>query len=238
MPSFEDFYRKSAERELEKMGIEESSNPAKVEDDLSLLIPDAPRSFPPVNREALKSFSSLDTNKISDLIEKRQELTEYFKDKMVIDLGAGSSGLGLMASEVLSSRGYIAVEPFNGEELAEEIKSRLNKCKHVKEVCIAETDMLTFLKGMPSQLKDITVLVSGIDFVILGTHPLADDREKQDKYLDDIRNELKRCVGQDSYLIMYSSFEEEKNDGFITVKTLSAAEGEIFVLEPLHKQAI
>jgi hypothetical protein len=99
-----------------------------------------------------------------------EKLKERFKDKVIIDLGAGRDYYGYAIATMLGAKGYVGVEPFNSAGLVDSIGSevkyfrsgRSKKDENIKYTVVAE-DALTFLKRIPEGTEGITIFSSGTD---------------------------------------------------------------------------
>lgn len=121
--------------------------------------------------------------------EKRTETKEImnnFKDKIIVDLGAGDSGMGYMVADFIGAKHYIAIEPNNARmllngisRLREEVASWENYDYNYNHTpfSIVQEDMLNFLKRLPND--SVSILCSGIDYEILPDQKYRDETAEQ-----------------------------------------------------------
>jgi len=105
-----------------------------------------------------------------------------FEDQIIIDIGAGKTQNGYLASKALKARAYIGVEPFFAPSLYINLLTRNQKgsstlsqlaAKNTQQIptCIIPEDMLSFLKKIPN--NSVSILCSGIDRAILDNNYLT-----------------------------------------------------------------
>lgn len=86
--------------------------------------------------------------------EATRELFRFFRDQIVIDLGAGKRPWGLRIAEEAGARGYIAVEKYNFDDCYRSVKygwlERRPEINSIPASVVAE-DMLVFLDRLPDR---------------------------------------------------------------------------------------
>lgn len=135
-----------------------------------------------------------------------REALDKFRGQIVVDLGAGWSGLGYFLAELSEARGYIGVEAFWPDRLEEFLRegrftfhrdSENAGCEKIP-VAIAPEDMLTFLRRLPDH--SVSVFASGIDSLII-----------PQKYLREVTKEIERVLHPDGAFIMNESVLHSNN---------------------------
>ena len=143
--------------------------------------------------------------------EQKERIEPYLKGTTLVDLGAGSYANGLNVAKFFGAKNYVAVEPFFADKLGNSMveKTKREGMGSLEKMNLSYTDMLTFLKHLPSKLQNISFLISGIDAFIFGTNGIgAEPREKEagNKYLKDVQAELARVCGDNCHVIRFESF--------------------------------
>lgn len=198
-------------------------------------------------------FSGLSTGKVCDLLdlddeEASSKIIDIFKDKTVVDLGAGEYGTGFKLAKKTGARNYVAVEPFNTlgllDSIRHEVAGSLQKDPSnetlPQKVHVSKSDMKTFLSKLPNNAQNVSFLISGVDGYILHSYDYlastannSDDEIKKikagQKYIADVEKELKRVLASSQSVLVYASsigFTDE--DGFDKTK-FYAFEGPVYV---------
>ncbi len=202
--------------------------------DLSTIIPGAPSQIMKPFEERTRA-SSQDSDKLNylDLDDKRnsvkkEKLKERIKDNTLIDLGAGSHGVGIDFALELGAKNVVEVEPYNIDRLLhavqrhtaidfnEEHTGERNAYSSLEKIHIENTDVLTFLECMPTNVEGVVFLLSGIDyFIIAGAdYSRTEDYDKGEMYVKDVIKELQRVVGKSSSVVFQDSlpFFEQVRD--------------------------
>lgn len=125
-------------------------------------------------------------------IELRKELKIFFKDKVVVDLGAGySDAPGYEVAELCEAAGYIGVEPYHHEHL----RGDFDYIEATIPYVIVGEDMRKFLP----RLKDnsVSIIAGGIDGCILYGVKRED--------MDALNQQLSRTLHPDGALLNYGS---------------------------------
>lgn len=88
--------------------------------------------------------------------EAQKKIIKYFKDKVVIDLGAGTTDFGLQIAKLLKCKGYIAVEPYFARNLAKKIIDERDI-----PVAVVSEDAVSFLRKIPEH--SVSIITFGTD---------------------------------------------------------------------------
>ncbi len=151
----------------------------------------------------------------ADSIEVVDVLRERFKDKIVVDLGAGDTANGYFLANMLGAKGYVAVEPFHGEYLKRNLEGydkdnfihelnrilpgidkefssgtnpNLPKFNNIPASVVQDT-MLRFLKRLPPD--SVCIFTFGI------FHEIISDL----KYVEAVNQEIKRTLSPDGLYV-------------------------------------
>lgn len=125
-------------------------------------------------------------------IELRKEITNFFKGKVIVDLGAGySDAPGYEVAELCDAAGYIGVEPYHHEHLRGDFDYMDASIPYV----IVGEDMRTFLPRLNND--SVCFIAGGIDDCIL----YGVKREG----LDALNQQLTRALHPDGALLNYGS---------------------------------
>lgn len=150
------------------------------------------------------SFSSSFQNYLTYLKnerpEKLEELKSYFKDKVIIDLGAGTFPTGYMVANLLGAKGYIGVEPYNWRELMTHFLSKKLSPDYFKtKFNFIVEDAVTFLRRLPPE--SVCILSSG----------LADGITSSDNsYEVELENEIDRVLPEGGICMVSNSIAPRK----------------------------
>ncbi len=192
---------------------------------LSGIIPGAPDLITEsaIGKPDSPNFLSRDTAKVGDILHlskvKRERLNlvaEAIEGKSFVDLAAAQGISSLQLAKEMGAQNYVAVEPFNTFETLFWVRYLLsNEEIEFDKIHISKTDMLTFLKKIPNESKDLVFLISGVDDVILGRGSFSSvegDKEKAKTYVDGISSELKRVMGEGCHVLVFASFDPCRGD--------------------------
>ncbi|MEI7497912.1 MAG: hypothetical protein WCK11_01355 [Candidatus Falkowbacteria bacterium] len=150
-------------------------------------------------------LSSLDYELNNNKTDSYKKLLQLCQNKPLVDLGAGKQSIGYIVSSWLGAKGYVAIEPHNFQELAEnllnnqELDEQIASHKNIKvgtkpiPYSIIREDALTFLKRLPD--KSVGVLSFGTDGYII----------KDGQYTKDVINEIKRVLDSESAILTNNS---------------------------------
>lgn len=136
------------------------------------------------------------------LIEARDKLRpsfeSAFKDKVVVDLGAGKNTVGYQIASLAGARAYVAVEPLGYHSLERRLKGQstrevMDEGQKPVEYTLVPEDMLTFLRRLPPD--SVSVFSSAIDREVLP------NREYQAK----VEKEIERVLNPGGAYINFSS---------------------------------
>jgi len=203
----------------------------------------------------LHDVSDQDTEKVHDLLQLNEadfaKLGSLIKDKIVIELGAGSRWLGLKTALAFGAKDYVAVEPFNTTQLLNSIKGllatyhdeeswlenpdvmksaygdRQDPDKH--NVHVSKSDTLSFLEKMPANIKNVVFLISGQDRHIL----------RNESYAKKAEQELLRISSDDTIVVNYASdffhYYDKEHPEKTVARFSGLIESDVLVYQPLKK---
>lgn len=144
----------------------------------------------------------------------KEELIKTLSGKTLADIGAGGvfwgGDTGFNLAQKYGSTAYIGIEPC--EEIARDLEFGINHFydpkSRLSKIHISKTDMRKFMREMPSDCRDLSILMSGIDGFILGAYYLQDARDpkKTDRYLQDYFRELARVLPSRGRIIVHESY--------------------------------
>ncbi len=134
--------------------------------------------------EFATSFSANSLSSIEQQRDLKRKLKRYFKNQIIVDLGAGKNIRGLQIATALDAKGYIGVESNWPKQLHDIIKRKEETLKI--PVAVVPEDMLSFLQRLPD--KSVGVMAHGITWEIL---------HSQD-YTDKVDNEIMRVLAKNS----------------------------------------
>lgn len=213
---------------------------------LSEVIEGAPDEVQPAKPGEIPDFFYHGTSKVYDIMhgskETMQNLRKTFENKTVIDIGAGEGIYGLsQVTDLLGVKNYIAVEPAFYQECVRSIQPEKGAYESVEKIHISKADMLTFMKSLPDQCKDLVILISGIDGLILSTYRDYTMSEKETKnselakqYLENFWKEVERVLAPgNGRIVTYASVTPPK-EGFNNIYKGEAYEGPVNIFERLN----
>ncbi len=95
-----------------------------------------------------------------------QKVFERFRNQIVVDIGAGSSGYGLRLAEIAGAKAVVAVEPFFSHLLLKNIQNPIGPAKPYPQtaripIVIVPENALSFLKRLPN--NSVSILAGGIE---------------------------------------------------------------------------
>lgn len=186
-------------------------------------------------------FLCRDTGKVQDLQSELRDvdpgvrnvfsstLKEAVEGKTLVDLGAGSGSWGGYETIAIpyGAANYVAIEPSHYEQLARSIGGELEE--NPIGLHISPNDMRDVLRALPSNAKDLTFLMSGIDWYILnGLSENEQEHQKAYQYLKDVKNEIKRILPSGGKIITYASSvgnDGDNMEGYALVGKIKCHEG-------------
>lgn len=122
------------------------------------------------------------TEAIRQTILDKGGKVEQLRDQVLVDLGAGAHADGFRIAEEAGARAYIGVEPHFAHELYHSLAARLARNQHTGMASVANDDMLTFLKRLPSD--SVSILMAGIDSRII----------RDEVYIQQVGQEIARVL--------------------------------------------